>query len=148
MKAILKELVYVHSLFSFFLYLVGSVIVTVIVEYKLKNPNLKHTLAGFFAVALSGFAAYIIPMKFFTHLSPLAMQLVGIAAAFFTQALFWALWFRKKFPALMSALLIAFVLTAVIAVAAYFIFMGYINMIVQGAIQSVNPIVRYFVTKF
>lgn len=148
MKAILKELLYLHSLFSFLLYLVGNFIVIVTLEYKLKNPHLKHTLAGFVSIALSGVAAYIIPLKLFINLSPLSMQLIGICAAFLTQALFWALWFRKRFPELMSALFIAFVLTTVLSAIIYFIFMNYINMFVQGTLQGYGPIVRYFVTNY
>lgn len=148
MKALLKELLYIHSLFSFLLYLAGNVIVIVALEYKLKNPNLKHTLAGFVSIALSGFAAYFIPIKFFGVHSPGAMQTLGIFAAFFVQAAFWALWFRKRFKEFAPILLIAFSITSVVALVMYFSFMAYIDMVVKGAIQSTGPLTRYLITNF
>lgn len=148
MKSLLKELLYIHSLFSFMLYLAGNFIVIVTLEYKLKNPHLKHTLAGFVSIAISGLAAYIIPMNIFTNLNPLTMQLIGIFAAFLTQILFWGLWFRKRFKELMPALFIAFGLTAIVAVAMYFAFMAYLHMVIQEAIDSTGTIARYFITNF
>lgn len=148
MKALLKELVYIHSLFSFMLYLVGNFIVIVVLEYKLKNPHLKHTVAGFFSIALSGAVAYIVPIYIFKNLSPFAMQTVGILAAFMTQALFWGFWFRKRFVELVPALVISFALTALVALGMYFIFMSYVDTVIKGTLGSLGPCTRYLITNF
>jgi hypothetical protein len=148
MKALIKELMYIHALFSFMVYLVGNLIVIVVLEYKLKNPHLKHTLAGFVCIALSGVAAYFIPVYFFKGLSPIFMQIIGLFSAFVVQGLFWSVWFRKRIKDFAPALIFAFALTALFAVIMYFSFMWYMKLIVKGAVEGSGPLLKFIASYF
>lgn len=137
MEALLKHFLYIHALFSVMLYLVGSFITVVILEYKLKNVNLKHTLAGFACVALSGFVAYFIPVYFFGNRPLFYMQMVGVLSALALQAAFWWFWFRDRLKPFIPALALAFALTVVVAMIGYNIFVWYIGVVIKGVAKEV-----------
>ena len=128
---------YLHGLFAILLYLVGNFFTIVILEYKLKNVNLKHTLAGFACVALSGLIVYIVPILFFDIRSPLMMQTVGLISACLVQGIFWWLWFKKNLRKFAPVLLLAFVLSAVIALLGYNLFIWYVNSIAKDTVFGV-----------
>ena len=128
---------YVHVLFVFMLYLIGSFVTVVALEYKLKNVNLKHTLAGFGSVALSAFFAYFIPMYVFGGMPLVQMQIVGVISALAVQGLFWWLWFRNRLNQFLPVLAIAFVITVVISMIGYNLFVWYFRMVIKGAVAGV-----------
>lgn len=136
MKGLLKEFLYIHALFAFMLYLIGNFITIVILEYKLKNANLKHTLAGFVCVALSGFVAYFIPVHFFGNKPLFYMQIVGVLSALAVQGVFWWFWFRDRLRQFIPALVLAFGLTVVISMIAYNIFVWYLGVVMKGAVEG------------
>lgn len=148
MKALLKEFAYIHSLFSFMLYLVGNFIVIIVLEYKLNNPHFKHTLAGFASIALSGVVAYSVPMYISRDLSPVVMQTIGIMSAFLTQSVFWLIWFRRRFKELAPALAIAFIVTVVVSLVMYFSFMAYVQLVIKETVENLGPVSKYLITNF
>lgn len=127
---------YLYGLFVILLYFAGNFFTVVILEHKLKNVNLKHTLAAFAAVALSGIVAYVVPVTLFGLTSPFAMQLVGISAALAVQGIFWMLWFKGKLRSFAPALILAFILAVLIALLAYNIFVWYARTVARGAVQG------------
>ena len=127
---------YLHGVFAILLYLVGNFFTIIILEYKLKNVNLKHTLAGFACVALSGIFAYFVPIFLFQGRSSMVMQLVGIGSALAVQGLFWWFWFRKNLKKFAPALIVAFVLSVVIAFLFYNAFVWYVTTVAKGAVKG------------
>jgi len=128
---------YLHGLFAILLYLVGNFFTIVILEYKLKNVNLKHTIAGFACVAISGLIVYLVPVFFLGITSPLMMQTVGLISACLVQIIFWWLWFKQNLRKFAPVLVIAFVLSVVVALIAYNLFVWYINTIARDAVFGV-----------
>jgi len=127
---------YLHGLFAILLYLVGNFFTIVILEYKLKNVNLKHTLAGFACVALTGFIVYFVPIVLFGIKDPFKMQVIGLTAAFLIQTLFWWLWFRKDLRTFAPVLMLAFVLSVVIALLVYHMFVWYVHQVAKEVIAD------------
>jgi len=127
---------YFHGVFAILLYLIGNFFTIITLEYKLKNTNLKHTLAGFTCVALSGICAYLIPVVLFGVRSSMMMQVVGVVAALVVQAIFWFFWFKKDLRKFAPALVIAFVLSALIAFFFYNAFVWYVKTVARGAVRE------------
>ncbi|MFC1845569.1 hypothetical protein ACFLX2_00400 [Candidatus Dependentiae bacterium] len=143
MKGLLKDFLYLHGLFVFILYFIGNFFTVIILEYQLKNSNLKHTLAAFGCVALSGMTAYFVPALLLgpSH-SSFLLQLISVAVACITQAIFWLFWFKKgRLKEFLPALGIAFGLSVVISMLLYSAFTGYIAALIKGGISKmVSPV--------
>lgn len=137
MQGLMGSFMYVHVLFVFMLYLIGSFVTVVALEYKLKNVNLKHTLAGFGSVALSAFFAYFVPIHLFGGMPLFYMQIIGIISALVVQALFWWFWFRDRLKQFIPVLAIAFALTVVVSMIGYNIFVWYFRMVIQEAVAGI-----------
>ncbi|MCK5632942.1 hypothetical protein KAH94_04285 [bacterium] len=131
-----KKALYFHALFAFMIYLFGSFFTIVLLEYKLKNVNLKHTLAGFVSVLFSGLIAYFIPVFLLTTRSLTILRFAGIISALVIQGLFWMLWFKDEFKKYLPALIVAFVLTIAFALFVHYSFVSYVNMMIGGAVKG------------
>jgi len=136
MKGLFEELLYIHALFVVFLYLVGNFFTVVFLEYKLKNLNLRHTLAAFASVALSGLFAYLIPVAFFSGAPLFTMQMIAIATIIIIQGLFWWYWFRKNLKAFAPVLALAVVLTVIGALLMYNLFVWYVSVVTKAAVKE------------
>ena len=137
---------YLHGVFAILLYLIGNFFTIVILEYKLKNVNLKHTIAGFVCVALSGMVAYLVPISLLNVSSPMTMQIIGIISALVVQGVFWFFWFKKDLERFAPALVLAFTLSVLIAFLFYNIFVWYVTMVAKGitrgaVVQTVKDII-------
>lgn len=136
MKGLFKELFYVHALFAILLYLAGNFFTVVMLEYRLKNLNLKHTLASFASVALSGLCAYFIPIYLLRGYSLFVMQIAAVCSALVMQLLFWWLWFKDELKRFAPSLLIAFTLTVIGALIMYNLFVWYVQIVTKGAVKG------------
>lgn len=138
MRRLLTDFLYFHGFFVFLLYLVGNFFTVIILEYRLKNKNLRHTIAAFICIALSGFAAYYIPIFFLgtKHSSPI-LQLWSVLIACAAQSIFWIVWFKKRLRSLWPALAIAFGLSVLVAMLMYNSFIGYFSAITRSGLKNI-----------
>ena len=137
MPSFLRDLIYFHGLFVLLLYFVGNFFTIIILEYQLRSNTLRHTLAAFVCVAFSGVVAYYVPVWFFdAKRTSVTLQFISVAAACSAQGVFWAIWFRKKLRSLWPALLIAFVLSVIVALLMYNLFLWYVRLMVKGAVRG------------
>lgn len=142
MQDFIKDFLYFHGLFVFILYFLANFFTVIVLEYKLKNTNLKHTIAAFGCVALSGFTAYFIPVVAFGSVqSSFFLQLISVVVACITQVVFWFFWFKKSFfKEFLPSLVIAFGIAVIISIILYSAFTGYIATLIKGGIKSIgNP---------
>ena len=137
MPAFLKDLMYFHGLFVLILYLVGTFFTVILVEYQLGSKILRHTLAAFVCVALSGFAAYYVPSVFWgAKRTSFTLQFISVMTACSVQILFWLVWFRQRLRTMWPALVIAFVLSVIVALGMYNFVVWYIRIMVKAAIRG------------
>ena len=132
-KSFIQDLLPLHALFVLLLYIIGTFFTVVILEYRLKNDKLKHTIAAFWSVALMALCAYYIPLLVLgSSKVTVTMKVVAILAGCGAQVGFWLIWFRKQFKAVVPALAIAFALTVVVALLAYAVFLAYVRALIPS----------------
>jgi len=138
MRRLLKNFLYFHGFFIFLFYLISTFITIIILEYKLKNQNLKHTIAAFTCMGFSAMAAYYIPIFMFhtKHESP-RLQLISIVIALAAQMFFWWIWFRERFRKFMPALVMAFCLSVLISLLTYNVFIGYMSTVTRAGLKRI-----------
>lgn len=134
---------YSYALFVVILYLIGNFFTVITLEYKLKNINLNHTFAAFVCIALSVIFAYIVPITIFGARTSIAMQIVGVSSAFFVQGVFWLFWFKGKFKNYFPSLVFAFLLSVLISLSLYNVFIWYVTNIFKETVrETVQETVR------
>jgi len=138
MRILLRNFLYFHGFFIFLLYLISTFVTIIVLEYKLKNQNLKHTIAAFACMGLSAIAAYYIPIAMIhtKHESP-RLQLISIMIALAVQIFFWWLWFRERFRKYVPALAMAFGLSVLISLLTYNAFIGYMSKITRAGLKRI-----------